>query len=232
MFLSKIEDVEWVASDIFRVDIKNNKLQFTFNKDKHIVGSKMFPVAKKNNIQIFDATNTSKCEYKDVQDLLKSVGWKHVNGKCYSNAEALYDAFEYCGYDAKYYAGWLWIGAGYPIHHAWVVVDDSVFDIAYHLTSQKVLIEQELSGKDIYSKENVREIKRLMRINHPVGENFIWGEVPEIMMYVGSEDTPDGARDRYTKMMKQFPNHPSYDTMERNGGDIHFKSRYQLLLED
>lgn len=232
MFLSRMEDEEIGSNNIFSIEVKSGKLYFTFNKDKHVIGSKIYPVSKKNHVQMFDVTNTSRGEYQDVQDLLKSMDWKYVNGKCYDNAEVLYDAFQYCGYDAKYYAGWLWIGAGYPFHHAWVVVDDSVYDIAYHLTSQKVLIDQELSGKDIYSRENVREVKRLMKTVHPVGEHFIWGQVEEIMMYAGSEDTPEGAKNRYIKMMKQFPNHPTYNVPEKQEGDIHFKSRYQILLGD
>lgn len=231
MRVSMIGDTKFEGSADFSIEIKNGKIYFSIGKDKHVFGSKVYPVGSRG-FSIFTADGV-KGDYPEVAAAIERGNWKHRNGYCYTNAEILHQAFLAYGVDAKYYSGWIFTGAAYPVHHAWVVVEGKVYDISIHQPSTNMIIEQAKNGKDPYSKESVREVKALENIIHPIRENFIWGDVASYMIYVGSEETPESARVKYNTAMNKVPNHPSYRSMAKKvGNETHFKTRYQHLLDE
>lgn len=222
---------ETTDNNKFNISIKNNKFYFQVGKDKHVLGSKIYPIGKR--ISMFHKNDEElQNKYEHVAKSFESSNWVHRNGYCYTNAEILHKAFKAHGVDAKYYAGWVFIGPSYPIHHAWVVVDDRVFDISIHEASQTLLQKQVDEGKDPYSKECAREVKALEAKIYPLNEHFTWGNPPDYMIYVGSEETPTTARIKYNNAMDKTKNHPSYRSMSKVGDEVNFKTKYQQLMDD
>lgn len=226
MRLDLIDDSEFKPSEKFSIQIKNHKCYFTLEGKKYVFGSKLYPIGKRAGI--FSPWNTENGDYEEVARAIEDSNWKPRNGYCYTNAEILWKTFKHFGVDAKYYAGWAFPSSGYPIHHAWVVVGDDVYDLGVNITSQKVFQKQIMGGKDQYSKECIREIKEIERNWKPVRENFTWGNA--FMFYVGSEITPHEARVQYNKAVEDVSTHPSYASMGKTGK--HIRSKYQQLLED
>lgn len=227
MLLTTIEE-EVRYGDNFGFKITNGKLHFNVNGKKNVLGSKMFPLGKKN-ASIFKGGKDKPTEYVEVAKVLEDSNWKHESGMCYTYAEILQKVFIEFGIDAKYYSGWVFTEPSYPVHHAWVVVDGFVYDISVHVKSQSKLIEMLRNGEDPYSKESVREMQRVQNDVTPITESFVWGNVPGYMIYVGSEETPITARKKYTKCIEGFPEHPSYPNINRDGK--FGKTRIQKLLD-
>lgn len=224
-------DLSFLEEPDFGLRVKNGKIYFDFKNDKHIFGSKTYPVGKKGLSLFFN--QEAESEFREVSDTIERSNWKHRNGYCYTNAEILLEAFHASGVEAKYFSGWVFTGVGYPVHHAWVVVGDKVYDLSIHLPSIKKITEQNLEGKNPYDKKSVAEVKALKDVRNPIHENFVWGVVPELMIYVGSEETPTSARAKYNTAMKNTPNHPSYRSMAKKVGDeVHYKTRYQHLMDE
>lgn len=230
--LKEISDSKYVDVEGFQFQFKNSKAYFKVGKDSHVFGSKIYPIGKRGQ-SFFGGTCTEDTgsKYDRVADTLERSNWKHKNGYCYTNAEILQQIFQAHGVDAKYYSGWVFVSSGYPIHHAWVVVDDNVYDISINVVAQQRMLEQSMKGMDLYSPEAVKEIKRIQNDSYSITDSFVWGKVPDHMIYVGSEETQDTGRAKYHSAMKATNNnHPSYAKMNKQR-DRNFRSKYQSLLE-
>ena len=231
MLLSKIPDFK-SGYDKMTVEVKNHKFYFSINGDKHVMGSKLYPVGKRG-LSFFTGGTTTKGDFQEVEEYLERENWKHKNGYCYTNAETLHKAFLEHKINAKYYSGWLFVNDSHPIHHAWVSVDGNVYDIGIHETSQQHMRNMIMDGKDVYHPRSIRELKEIEKTIFPLRDNFIWGKVPDYMMYIGAEDTPNGARVKYNSCVNKVDFHPSYKNMTKGKGDKHhFQTRMQTLLND
>lgn len=228
MRLYELEDSRFDANENFYLEIKNGKCYFGVNGDRHVFGSKVYPVGKKASI--FTNGFTEEGKYIDIEEAMHNSNWQPRDGYCYTNAEILHSVFREYGIDAKYYSGWLFAGGSYPIHHAWVVVDGNVYDISVNMSAQRLMRKQIDNGRDPYSKECVREVKEFMKNWKPLRENFTWGKVDPTMIYVGAESNPNKARLEYNKAVDDPSTHPSYTHM--NKGEKYAKSRYQKALDD
>lgn len=232
MLLSQVKDAALANYNHFQLLVKNHKLYFSKDNDKHVFGTKLYPIGKRN-VSLFMDSVTEKGAFEEVSTYLETSGWQPRNGYCYSNSELLQNAFKTHGIDAKYYSGWLFVGHQYPIHHAWVVVDDNVYDIGINVLSQSKMFEQIESGLNPYSEACVKEIKALESKPFPIQDFFVWGKVPKELFYIGAEDTPNGARLKYNACMKVVAEHPSYKGMQKvSGSTQHFRTKYQQALEN
>lgn len=218
MRLDLIEDGEFKPSDKFSIQVKNHKAYFTVENEKYVFGSKLYPIGKRGaSIFAHWDIEDDEIKYDKVAEAIENGNWKPSTGKCYTNAEILQGAFKAMGVDAKYYSGWAFPSAGFPIHHAWMVVDDRVYDIAVNISGQKKMEEQIREGLDPYSKECIREVNRIENNWKPIVENFTWGNKP-YMIYVGAESNPNSARVQYGKAVPEDPSlHPSYRHMKNRG---------------
>lgn len=213
--------------------VSNGKFVFFIDGEKHVIGSKLFPVTSKDRASAFANGVTEDGYYLEVASIMNASNWEFKSGYCYTNAETLHRVFRENGIAAKYYSGWVFTGVGTPVHHAWVVVDGNVYDISIHMTSQLLMLKQAMNGADIRGKDAVKEIKESMGITRPVQDHFVWGRVPDHMCYVGNEDTPESARKNYAKAIKSagdVSRHPSYRHMKK--GEMYEMSPYQKMLED
>lgn len=231
MLLSKIEEhIE--LTDNFSLNIRNGKMFFTIDGKVNKFGSKEFPLGSRGQ-SLFTSATTENGDYDNVAKVIENSNWEHKNGYCYTNAEVLHHAFVAHGIEAKYYSGWVFTSPQYPIHHAWVVVDDNVYDIGINMKSQQKLIEVAFAGGNPYSDKVIKEIKKIEANPYPIQDHFIWGKVNDPMIYVGSEETPTSARMKFNKCMDMFPNHSSYANMNRRREDgKHFQTKLQKMLLD
>ena len=213
--------------------VSNGKFSFCLRGEKHIIGSKLYPVTAKDKASGFANGVTEGFHHLGIAEMINKSNWEFKSGYCYTNAEVLCKVFNEMGIDAKYYSGWVFTGLSMPIHHAWVVVDGNVYDISIHMTSQYLMMEQANQGLDLRSKEAVRAVKESMSKTKPIQDHFVWGKVPDHMFYVGNEDTPESARKNYAKAINasgDVSNHPSYNHMSK--GDMYEPSPYQKALNE
>lgn len=212
----------------FGFKVKNGKMYFTVQGENFQFGTKLYPLGSRGHIFMSHITEEGK--YKEVAETIERGNWEHKNGYCYTNAEILHKTFLAHGIKAKYFSGWVFNGPNTPIHHAWVVVDNNVYDLAINIKSQIRMREQIQEGLDPYSPQAIDEIRKLEDNYYPIVENFTWGKVDEAMIYVGAENTPNGARVQYSKAIDYVgvENHPSYNHMKK--GEKYEMSRYQKLL--
>lgn len=227
LLLSKFNSTQSFG-DKFSYEVKNGKMYFTVNGKKYQFGTKMYPLGKKGQ-QLFTNALTAKGGFEEVAKSIENSNWKHRNGYCYTNAEVLYEAFKAHGINAKYYSGWVFTAPIEPIHHAWVEVDGNVYDISIHEKAQTRMYEQIQEGKNPYSDACVKEVKSIESNVTPITDNFVWGAVPEFLIYVGAESDPRRARIQYNDCMDLHPVHPSYPN--RPKGEKHYRSRYQQLQD-
>lgn len=229
MLLSRMPNSSVSPDGNFNLTFKNGKAYFNKKGDPiQVIGNKQYPVGKRPHIFAEGLFKEGE-KYPEIVDILKRSNWEFKPGYCYSNADILYQIFNKMGIDAKYYSGWVFSAPAYPIHHAWVVVEDAVYDISIHMKCHKLMLEQVINGVDNYSKEALAEIREAMKTYHPVDENFSWGKVHETMIYIGAESDPQNARLQYNKAIgNDISKHPSYRHMKKNSPFE--RSRYQKLL--
>jgi hypothetical protein len=230
MLLSQSDGKVFFEESGFGFEIKNGKMYFTVKGEEYQFGTKLYPLGSRGHI--FHHENTEGGKYLEVAESIERSNWKHKTGHCYTNAEILHKTFLAHGIKAKYFSGWVFTAPDFPIHHAWVVVDNDVYDIAVNVVSQNRMIEQVINGIDPYSKESIKEIAEIEKNYYPIVDYFNWGKVDGHMIYVGSENTPNGARLQYNKAIDYVgvENHPSYRHMKK--GQKYERSPYQKILAE
>lgn len=60
------------------------------------------------------------------------------------------------------------------------------------------------------------KINELLNSDIPKYEKFVFGKVPESLLYVGSPSTADEARDIFRKLSDSYPKHPAYQDKGMN----------------
>ena len=218
MRLDALPDMQSHNDYRFGLIVRNHKCYFHVKGDKHVFGSKLYPVGKRAELFLPDGEPSD--QYDHVARAIEASNWQPRNGGCYTHAELLQQTFAQHGIKADYFSGWVFPAAMYPIHHAWVVVDGAVFDIAVNNTSSAYIRQVEQAG------ENPRDPKHLQAVNdidanwRPLTDHFTWGN-PQ-MVYVGAKSDPNAARLQYNHAIDvagAIWKHPSYRHMNK-------KSRY------
>lgn len=228
MLLSQVEQKIEIDGENL-LNIRDGKMFFSGKGNIYKMGSKMFPIGKKGHI--FTESLTEIGDYNEIQESIKNSNWKHRNGHCYSDADFLHQIFLLFEIDAKYFSGWVFPMLGLlPKHHAWVVVDENVYDISVHTTVSDKIKEQIEKGIDPKSPLAIKEIKNLENQIYPFQEHFSWGKVHSDMIYVGAESDPILARHQYSRLLDKFPNHPSYPEVS-NHGTNYYRNEYLSLLD-
>jgi hypothetical protein len=230
VLLSQSDDKVYFEESQFGFEVKNGKFYFTTKGEDYQFGTKLYPLGSRGHI--FHNACTEGGKYLEVAESIERSNWKHKTGYCYTFAEIVHKAFLAHGIKAKYFSGWVFTAPTTPIHHAWVVVEGNVYDIAVNVASQNKMREQVLSGIDPYSPQAIKEIAKLEENHYPIVDNFTWGKVEEGMIYIGSENTPNGARLQYNKAVDYVgvENHPSYRHMKK--GQKYERSPYQKILAE
>ena len=186
---------------------------FTVQGQKHKFGSKLFPVASKNRIAIFNNENTVELDRNNPLIIELARQMDHFNypmGYCYSNSYIIYKLAQDIGIEAAYYSGWLMYPELMPIHHAWVVINgNSVIDVGINIEEFNAM--QRADRSNSFWKEKVaREIADIRKKEYAPSTYCVFGKVNTWNILVGSPDEPENAKRIFRDLTKKYPNHPSY----------------------
>ncbi len=181
--------------------------EFQIGNAKHRIGSKLFPITDRRRIRVFAAENTSEINIPALAKKLDRI--RYESGFCYTNSSYVLRAGVSLALPVEFYAGWLFIGREYPIHHAWVVLCDSVIDMGFSRREMELLRQVDYS-KPSWREKVAPEILRLERMNLSPTTDRIFGKVPGQMIYVGCPDNAENARRAFRILVSRYPGHPSY----------------------
>jgi hypothetical protein len=182
---------------------KGPRVPFSVGSARYQIPSKLYPLSSPRRFFVIGADECEDVEVPgDVRDAMDSQVWE--SGRCYGNTARVVSLWP----GAKYFSGWLFARSRFPYHHAWAVVGDSVVDMSI----SRGEIEY-LTGVD-YDDPQWREkaapvLFRMSRESVPSRDRVI-GKPIEGFIYVGCEDDLESARGRFRKLMRDYPDHPSY----------------------
>lgn len=210
---------EWIEERVKikpdRVVVKLADKDGTY-KDSVIIPTVYYPLCE-NAFDVFYKDICKEITDDAVLSIIDQVTYKM--GHCYQNSEELYTLLTQAGFDAKLYAGWLFLSEyDYPIHHSWVVLDGSIIDLSDDYTlmcignkkwqgtgSKKhwanLIAEFQMKVK----KENIPNRIRISTVGIPT----------DGLLYVGCETTIIKAVFSYRDLMERYPSH----TTKRHNGN-------------
>ena len=201
---------------------KKRGIQFKINTATHMIPSAEFPLSGKK-VYYINANNTEICEDQELLNIFNSTEYR--NGMCYSNAETFRQNLLNNGIEEsriKYLSGWIFSGDTYPVHHAIILVDDKyIFDF---IPNNDLIFKalDEIANKNPdkkFKKEETEVLFRDIVLELRKGNNSDWmvaGKSSIINIYIMSEDNMTNAKKIFQSIEKNFPNHPSYKTMNRD----------------
>lgn len=203
-----------------RINEKKRNVHFKIDKSKYVIPSKMFPLINPSKIRVFSKENTTPIK-EDIETLKEIMQiCKFRAGYCYYNAELFKEVSKnYNVSNIEVYSGWLFSSPDFPVYHVWVVVNDSIIDGSILRDSFNILLK--LTSKLNTDVNNIRVeygriLKDLLNSSSPNNEKFIFGQIPENLLYVGCPSSADEARNAFKKLTLNFPNHPAYKSQGMN----------------
>ena len=180
--------------------------------DSMVFPSEYFPLHS-NDFSVFNCENCVEVKNEKILKVFDAVKWEL--GRCYTNAENLYNALIKNGIDAKMYSGWFLIGTTTaPTHHSWVVCGNSVLDLSSDLAELNKFVENKIQRSiDTVTYEEANEyisefysVSKKWRNSErckPVG-------IPnERVMYIGCPCDKDTALRERAELSAKFPDHIS-----------------------
>lgn len=216
------------------VKLRKNHALMTWDDTEYKIPSDLFPVLNKPSLRYFSYADTdtlgANTELARIYDSLEfKVGF------CYSNIEQYSEALKKAGLkNFKIYTGWV-ITYGLPVHHCWLVWDDKhVIDPGVTLVENAYLLQAAELKKNNpeASMDEMRELfvsihKKYESANNTEYRTF--GKVAPFAFYIGTETTPVQGRKIFNKLMKDYPEHPSY---ARGGMNGQGESTLQTMLRN
>ena len=175
-----------------------------------------------SDYKAFHYKNTRVLEDDAVKGIFDSV--KYQIGCCYQNTDNLVSALRDKGYNARSYVGWLFISNNQsPVHHCWCVLDDNIIlDLAddysvmlsgangEHFKDKSLAEARELMVSFAEQARNVPNSVRCAPVGTPT----------PFMLYVGCECEPQGGRNIYNKLMRDFPRHECERNCDSSGYNV------------
>lgn len=193
------------------LEINGKDIFFRIGKSKHKIGSKMFPINQKSNMQIFEKENTSEIDNDLLVNVIEMNKHLFEQGRCHRNVYILCEIGKKLNINIQHYTGWLFVGDNKPpLYHSFAVLDGNVIDTA---TSQrKYNIAYEINQSSNNSRnEYARKIAEFeMSDEIPFKDKITFGKVVEDIIYVGSPDDYNHANETFKNLATNFQNHISY----------------------
>ncbi len=194
-----------------------DKIQFIVKGQKHIIGSKLFPVSSKSKIVMFTTESTQELDRNDFKilqfaKLIDQCSFEM--GRCYSSSDIVFQIAKHLDLEVEYFSGWMvYLNSNttFPTHHAWVVINKtSIVDLMWNKEEIKVMkaIDQSLPN---FREKLANQIAEIRKKKLPLSEYCIFGKLFDFAYYVGSPDTKENARRIFRNLIVNYPNHPSYD---------------------
>lgn len=210
------------------LEINDKDIFFKIGKSKYKIGSRMFPVAQKSKLKIFDNTNTTDI---DNQLLIKNIEQnKHLFeiGRCHRNTEVIYKIGKALNLNVEYYTGWLFLGDEKPpIFHSFAVFENNVIDISNSQVKQDIGYTINWNSPNC-RKEYAQKMADFQTSTIPYKNKITFGKVVEDYIYIGCPNNFNQANSIFKRLMTNFPNHISYQQYGMNMSD---KSLIQKDIE-
>lgn len=213
-----------MPDEIIDVDIRENEMFFKINKSKYKIPSKMYPLRSIKTSCFFTHQNTNVVTNELLKKIFNLCTFRV--GKCYYNADLLYQLAKQSGLGVEYYAGWLFVCNTPPLHHAWVVYQGNIIDGSI-ISSMFKYLDQINNSSSNYREDFAEKLINEQKKNISNSEKYIFGRVPEQLIYLGCPDTPEHAEETFRTLTIKFPNHPSY---KKEGLNMHGLSKTQELI--
>ena len=181
-----------------------------------IIPTSYYPLNGK--AEIFTYENTEQVKDEKVIEIFDKT--KHWIGHCYTDSINLAKNLKECGHPAKTYVGWLFTQEVEPIHHAWVMLGNSVLDLT---DDYKVMFWGE-NGKNFEKAKTEQEYRELVVSFAAAAAK--WknsqrcgpiGQPTPFLLYIGSECDPDEGRAIYNDLMAKYPDHECEESCDENG---------------
>lgn len=186
------------------------------------IPSQMFPLPK-GDIGVIYNKNSEDFPDNARTDIIREVFDSIVpeTGCCYTNAQRLVDALHEAGImEATPWVGWVTIAGTMPVHHCFVVVDTHVLDFFERMdvlcgnTDTRAFLGMTKEGAREMLAKNVAAAQKT-----PNSEKGTFGKADENMLYIGAPCLPYKGAEQFRKMMRTFPNHPSYTNIDAYGSN-------------
>ena len=195
------------------------------------IPSKMYPLEGEGDIEIFTTYNTKKLDDEQIRKIYDETEFKQ--GNCYSNSKRLLNNLRSAGVNDVYaYVGWFYnCTDDRPVHHCALVYQGK-----YMLDMSSDSGIEELKSVRANSKDEIREIiaKRYVdRLkNMKASERTCFGDMMQGSLFIAKRLSPeDGASFFFEKLIKIYPNHPSYRNVITSNGATKTQVMIQNLLK-
>lgn len=193
---------------IVNYTFRDGKFLFKVKGQSHKIGSKMFPVKSPNKIRVFTHENTQPIENSALAQAID--GLTYEMGRCYTNSDRIVGLKDSLQLPLEFYAGWLFVGDGFPILHSWVVLGDNVLDMSLSLmdTEAMSLLEDKHLPPEQLRYVMTEMLAHNRKKNLPRSEDGVFGQVFPDFVYVGCPDEKERAAVSFFDIIKKFPHHP------------------------
>lgn len=191
-----------------------------FHRKIITVPSAMYPVPNnKMKPRLFLPDNTEEFRDSTVNDALTDM--EFLPGRCYTNANKIIDKL---GKEYKFYSGWVFI-YGQPIHHAWVVKNNSIIDVAN--TRKDIQINPDVM---LEKQEYAKMFYEYYKEDLPFRDKYPYGKVTWNKIYIGVESNYKEAIYSFNNLMEKYPEHPDYlNINKKTGCNETLKYMYQQI---
>lgn len=202
--------------------LKNDKVVVKLHRsdgsllDSVNIPTVMWPLA--GPYEVFGCNNCQEISDPEVVRIINEQAYRI--GHCYQNATNVTEALCKAGYNAKFYAGWMFIGSNqHPLHHAWTVLDGvHIIDLAEDLTLQDANAENFKKGKTDAERRALHVSFTKWSLQFPHSERCIPFGIPAArVLYVGCPDTRERAINEFNSLMHLYPEHPCCKKTRING---------------
>lgn len=213
---------------VFKEDrIISNMTYMVTESEKIVIPSRMYPLEGDGEIVIFSKFNTFKLEDDQIRNIYDETIFKQ--GNCYSNTKRLLENLKAANIDdVNAYVGWFYnCTDDRPVHHCALVYKNKyMLDLSSDSDIEELNSMRASSQDEIRKKLAERYVYRLK--NMKASERSCFGDMMPQSLFIAKKLAPEeGARFFFDKLMKTYPNHPSYRNTASNGA-----TKTQSLIND
>lgn len=198
-----------------KVKFYGNKVKFTNIAGGEVVTipSRLYPLNDtcemfcEHNTEDFDESLTSTHEIKDIMN--KAEYERHC---CYTNSDKLLKTLIDNNINAEMYVGWMFVSANlFPIHHAWIVIDNNKFlDLTTSMSPEQkrkcqLLSSLMIDGVEAFTFSEMLEMAEETLDNT---ERGVFGKVTQSTYYIGSKCNRKEGINIFIDLAESYPNHP------------------------
>lgn len=197
-------------------------------QDEKVIPSKLYPLPN-NSYKVFNYENTFDLEDDEVNNILSDIDFKV--GRCYSNSDLILNILNRNNIKAEFYSGWV-LHLNKMTHHAWIVVENK------HLLDVGILRkEEEFIGKGkvnllLSNSNGIDLFAEIISEKAPFKEKYYYGKVGKGLIYIGSPSNSTEARESYNKLIRENPNHPDYQNIDKNGVNKTQRALYKKIYNE